>query len=134
MRKCDVCNKESNDIKVCGSACGPVSFAYCPDCLACGAEPYGAMVSYLSCADVDEDNWSTELDNNYIQSVIEPTLRVANKSHQDLTNDLRKLNEELYFFYNNGYHIEEDEIPTLHEEVCITSEDTEEMNDDVSFF
>ena len=89
MEKCNVCNKENNNIKVCASACGPVSYAYCPECLEIGAEPYGALLSYLVLAGIDENNWQT-LDKGYIQGVIEPTLRVANKVHQDFMDDLKR--------------------------------------------
>lgn len=46
---CDVCGKET-DVVVCGSGMGPISYAYCEDCLLKGLEPYGGMVAYISCA------------------------------------------------------------------------------------
>ena len=47
--RCDVCGKEDK-IFVAASAYGPVSFAYCEECLQNGREPYGAIVSYIACA------------------------------------------------------------------------------------
>lgn len=47
--KCDVCRKETM-VAVCASTMGPVSLAYCRDCLESGAEPYSFMVAYVACA------------------------------------------------------------------------------------
>ena len=47
--KCDVCGKE-REAFVAASAYGPISFAYCEECLASGREPYSAMVAYIACA------------------------------------------------------------------------------------
>ena len=47
--KCDVCGKEG-EVSVCCSAYGPVSFAYCEECLVSGREPYSALVVYIACA------------------------------------------------------------------------------------
>ena len=53
--KCAVCGKEGEVFVAC-STCGAISFAYCEDCLNIGAEPYGALVEYISCAgDSPED-------------------------------------------------------------------------------
>ena len=56
---CDVCGR-SAAVTVCCSACGGQSFAYCRQCLRSGAEPWGTLVSYISCAgrypeDVNEE-------------------------------------------------------------------------------
>ena len=45
--KCDVCGKERETF-VAASAYGPISFAYCEECLANGLEPYSAIVTYIS--------------------------------------------------------------------------------------
>lgn len=47
--KCDVCGKEGKTF-VAASAYGPISFAYCEECLENGREPYDAIVDYISCA------------------------------------------------------------------------------------
>lgn len=47
--RCDVCGKDRETF-VAASAYGPISFAYCKECLENGREPYNAMVAYISCA------------------------------------------------------------------------------------
>ena len=47
--KCDACGKESETF-VAASTYGPISFAYCKECIASGREPYNAIVAYISCA------------------------------------------------------------------------------------
>lgn len=96
IRKCEVCGKE-REVHVRSSACGPISFAYCEECLKCGAEPYGALVSYLACACISD---TTELNKGYVQSVVEPTLRVANKNNADLEADLKSATEEMNKYYD----------------------------------
>ena len=56
---CDVCGKKA-EVVVCASTMGPISFAYCADCLNKQLEPYWAMVSYIAGAgnfpeDISED-------------------------------------------------------------------------------
>lgn len=46
---CDVCGKETQ-VVTCASNYGPVSFAYCKNCLSERLEPYSALVAYISCA------------------------------------------------------------------------------------
>ena len=67
--KCAVCGKEGEVFVAC-STCGAISFAYCEDCLNIGAEPYGALVEYISCAgDSPEDINDTYL--KIIRSIID---------------------------------------------------------------
>ena len=47
--KCDVCGKEG-EVFVASSVYGPISFAYCEECLISGREPYDTMVAYIACA------------------------------------------------------------------------------------
>lgn len=47
--KCDVCGKEAKTV-VCASSMGPISLAYCKDCLENAAEPYSLMAAYIACA------------------------------------------------------------------------------------
>ena len=47
--KCDVCGEET-EVVVCASTMGPISYAYCEDCLNKGLEPYRSMVAYVSSA------------------------------------------------------------------------------------
>lgn len=53
MGQCDCCGEE-RDVGVACSPLGPVSFAYCRDCLKAGAEPYGMLVGVAAGAGVDE--------------------------------------------------------------------------------
>ena len=46
---CEVCGKNA-PVVVCASAFGPVSFAYCKECLTANLEPYQHMVDYVSMA------------------------------------------------------------------------------------
>jgi len=46
---CDVCGKTAAG--VCCSALGAVSFAYCGECAAAGAEPYGILVGTIVALD-----------------------------------------------------------------------------------
>lgn len=47
--RCNACGRLS-EVTVACSAYGPISFAYCPDCLRKCLEPYGAVVSFIACA------------------------------------------------------------------------------------
>jgi len=81
--KCAVCGKEGEVFVAC-SACGAISFAYCEDCLRAGAEPYGELVSYISCAgDSPED-----INNTYLE-IIHNTLDRLNKSEEQFWEDVR---------------------------------------------
>lgn len=57
--KCDVCGKEGETF-VAASAYGPISFAYCKECLLSGREPYNAVVMYIAGAGRFPDNLSEE--------------------------------------------------------------------------
>ena len=46
---CDVCGKHE-DVQIACSAYGATSYAFCPECLSNGLEPYGAVVSCIACA------------------------------------------------------------------------------------
>lgn len=45
--KCAVCGNETK-VAVCASSCGPISVAYCKDCLSRGLEPYDLLVTEYS--------------------------------------------------------------------------------------
>lgn len=45
--KCEVCGAET-EVIVLASSLGPVSHAYCADCISKGLEPYGTLVAYYS--------------------------------------------------------------------------------------
>ena len=48
MPICDVCGKHRSAAVAC-SGYGPISFAYCKDCLEKELEPYWVVVAYISC-------------------------------------------------------------------------------------
>ena len=48
MAKCDVCGKDVAETFVRASSMGPVSYAYCTECLTAGLEPYDGMVAYIA--------------------------------------------------------------------------------------
>lgn len=58
--KCDVCGKETQ-VADCASTMGPVTLAYCKDCLESGAEPYSFMTAYISCAGMWPDDIRPEV-------------------------------------------------------------------------
>ncbi|ELC54766.1 hypothetical protein [Escherichia coli] len=103
MHLCDVCG-ENEMHGVFGSSCGPISFAYCFECANKGAEPYGALVAYISSAYGvrDWDNPATQL--HYRNSrLVNATLEVAGKSFGEWVADVRKLiitsDEEMNEYY-----------------------------------
>ena len=57
---CEVCGKNA-PVVVCTSAFGPVSFAYCKECLIADMEPYQHMVDYVSMA----GNWPHDIAERY---------------------------------------------------------------------
>lgn len=90
MHLCDVC-KDAEMHGVFGSSCGPISFAYCYECASKGAEPYGALVAYISSAyGVQEwDNPSTQMHYRDSQ-LVKATLEVAGKTFSEWVDDVRK--------------------------------------------
>ena len=82
--KCAVCGKEGEVFVAC-SACGAISFAYCEDCLNTGAEPYGALVEYISCAgDSPED-----INDTYLK-IIRDTLSRLNITEEQFWKDVKQ--------------------------------------------
>lgn len=80
--RCDVCGK-SGKIYVAASTMGPVSFAYCEQCLANGAEPYQAMVSYVACA----GHFPNDINKQY-QDVVRSILRYLGKTESEFISDV----------------------------------------------
>lgn len=88
--KCQVCGADSDNLTVASSMCGAISFAYCPDCLIAGAEPYDALVSYISLAgDKPEDI------NVMYQEVIGWTLERLKIPEEKFWADVKKRSEDL---------------------------------------
>lgn len=82
--KCNVCGKETDKLYVCCSSCGAESFAYCEDCLRAGAEPYSALVSYISCA----GNKPEDINEAY-RNIIKATLKRLNVSEEKFWADVK---------------------------------------------
>lgn len=93
--KCDVCGKE-DAVVVLSSNYGPVSFAYCKDCLSNGLEPYGAVVAYISCA----GHFPEEINEAYVKDV-RKILKSLNIEEKQFIEDCEKA-EKAYGFYCNN--------------------------------
>lgn len=79
---CDVCGKNEM-AHVAASVMGPISFAYCQDCLNKGAEPYGSLIASIACIYGVKD-WEHLETQDYFrnkESVI-ATLEVAGKTFE----------------------------------------------------
>lgn len=79
---CDVCGGQS--VGVASSALGAVSFAYCERCLKENAEPYYMLASTIAmCGGRDKIA-------DWMQPVIEGTLKVAGRTLEDLDRDIER--------------------------------------------
>jgi hypothetical protein len=47
--KCEVCGGEA--VGVASSSCGPISHAYCKECLSLGCEPVRTLIAFCWCTD-----------------------------------------------------------------------------------
>jgi hypothetical protein len=86
---CDVCKK--NEMQgVYSSSCGPISFAYCGECAVKGAEPYGALVAYISGAWTLSE-WDDKKTQEYYRpnQLVKVTLEVAGKTFEEFVIDVR---------------------------------------------
>ena len=88
--ECDVCGKENVHINVRASIMGPVSFAYCDDCLDKGLEPYGAMVSYIACA----GHFPEDINPAY-QDHVRKILKGLGKSEEEFIKDVNDAIKDL---------------------------------------
>ena len=87
--KCQVCGAESGSLTVAASTCGATSFAYCPECLASGAEPYGELVMYVSMAGSRPEDI-----NDMYKEIIDCTLKRLNIQEEKFWEDVKKSAEE----------------------------------------
>ena len=85
MGKCDVCGKEA-EVQVVCSTCGAISFAYCPECLNQGREPYDALVGM--------GLPSKFLNKTYKAQILMPSLQFHGKTIEEFDADVQKLDEE----------------------------------------
>jgi hypothetical protein len=101
--KCDVCNFDSKDNIVASSACGPISFCYCKQCGSSGAEPYGALVAYLS--GVVNKGEDLEPEKSLIrpgyQQVIDISLELAKKTREEFYKDVDNILEKEREYWKN---------------------------------
>ena len=87
---CEVCGKNA-PVVVCASAFGPVSFAYCEECLKAGLEPYRHMVNYVSEAGEyvsEAGEWPHEIAERY-RGEIRRILKGLGKSEEEFATDVR---------------------------------------------
>lgn len=80
---CEVCGARAAGVF--SSALGAVSFAYCADCNAVGAEPYGVAVAYvaLCCGD------TPEAVAEWFHEVVEGTAERAGKTVAEFWADVK---------------------------------------------
>lgn len=76
---CDVCG--ATPAVVASSAFGPVSFAFCPDCLSSGAEPYAFLVARV--AEVGGRHRAPA-----VSETLRATLRTVNRSIEQFDHDV----------------------------------------------
>lgn len=107
---CDVCGKET-EIMVLSSRYGPISLAYCNDCITGGYEPYDIMVAYISSA---TDNYPEGLSNEAIKE-IKRQLEFHKKTEERFREDCMQANRMCDEF------IEYDETPDMSKAEMIAS-------------
>jgi hypothetical protein len=89
MHLCDVC-KDAEMHGVFSSSCGPISFAYCYECASKGAEPYGALIAYISSAYSVQEWDSPATQVHYSNSrLVQASLEVAGKTFAEWVSDVR---------------------------------------------
>ena len=64
VKACDVCGKTA-PVHVAASAYGPISLAYCDECMEKGLEPYHAVVLYIAGA----GHFPDEINKEYVKDV-----------------------------------------------------------------
>lgn len=103
MGKCVVCNKGTETVVAC-STCGGLCFEYCQDCIQAGLEPYIALVGM--------GLYSDEMNNQYRENILIPSLKFHNKTIEQFDADV-KAEEEAYIQFMKNY---KSELPELNEE------------------
>lgn len=93
--KCEICGKEA--CGVASSSMGPISHAYCRECLQLGREVYGTMVGGLyGCLPHDNPTGAglKAAVHEGLHETIEATLTFYTKTWDDLAADIRSLEED----------------------------------------
>lgn len=91
--RCDVCGKKT-DVAVFASQFGPISFAYCADCAKAGAEPYGAVVSYIACA----GPWPDAISKDY-QDIVREQLKFHNIPEERFAQNVQECIDSMNAFF-----------------------------------
>ena len=94
VRKCEVCG-EVKEVFVRSSSCGPISLAYCEDCLRNGYEPYKLLICYLA-GGVSDYN---ELSGGY-KKLVDINIKHHGKTVEEFNNDLKEENRREIEFWN----------------------------------
>lgn len=90
---CSVCGR-ARPVVVCCSAMGPVSYAYCKKCHANRAEPYGAMVAYISAA----GRFPEDINETY-QELVRNCLHYLGKTEEQFSADVEQaIQDEIEYF------------------------------------
>ena len=79
IRECQCCGKVA-EVFVCCSGLGPISLAYCADCLTSGREPWHDIVSFADGLTYDQ------LSPNY-KEIVDTNLTLWNKTIDDFNRD-----------------------------------------------
>lgn len=106
---CDVCGNKAN-VVVCASAFGGISHAYCKHCLKNYLEPYGTMVSYISCA----GNFPDDINEDY-QKLCRHILKELDIPEEKFIADVKKANDDFMEWANSFEFDEEDSDKLSHE-------------------
>lgn len=85
---CDVCGKPARIVAA--SAYGPISYAFCDDCLEKGLEPYKGVVAYIACA----GHFPDDINEEY-RADVRRMLPLWGKTEEEFIKDVEKVIEEL---------------------------------------
>ena len=81
---------QQQKVAVLASTVGPISFAYCEQCLEAGAEPYWALVSYIAGA----GEWPDGISQAY-QDFVRRNLQYHQKSEEEFASDVKQCIDEM---------------------------------------
>ena len=88
MKKmCDVCERREA-VQIACSAYGATSYAFCPECLSNGLEPYGAVVSCIACA----GHFPQDIRREYVEDV-RRMLPLWGKTEEEFIRDVETMIE-----------------------------------------
>ena len=85
---CDVCGKPARIVAA--SAYGPISYAFCDECLKKGLEPYKGVVAYIACA----GHFPDDINEEY-RADVRRMLPLWGKTEEEFIKDVEKVIEEL---------------------------------------